>query len=245
MDFDQRLILVTGAGSGIGRATALALANANARLLLLGRHVPALESLFDDIIANGAPEPSILPLDLDGASAADYTQIAQAIEQQFGSLYALVHNAAELGERVPFEHYLEATWQRVMRVNFEAATHLTRALLPLLKASDHSHLVFTSSSVGETPRAYWGAYSVSKYALEGFAKLLAEEFEKTTQIDVTIINPGATRTRMRQLAYPAEDPLDSPEPEQVAQRYLRRLNPELGRQGAQRIHADGSVTAIS
>jgi NAD(P)-dependent dehydrogenase (short-subunit alcohol dehydrogenase family) len=104
MDFDQRLILVTGAGSGIGRATALALANANARLLLLGRHVPALESIFDDVVAAGAPEPSILPLDLEGASAADYAQIALAVEQQFGSLYALVHNAAELGERVPFEH---------------------------------------------------------------------------------------------------------------------------------------------
>lgn len=244
IDFEERTVLITGAGSGIGRATALTLAERNARVLLLGRNVPALESVFDDIIALGAPEPSILPVDLEGASTADYAQIADAIQQQYGPLYALVHNAAELGERVPFEHYLEATWQRVMRINFEAVTQLTRALLPLLKASDHSHVIFTSSSVGETPRAYWGAYAVSKYALEGFAKLLAQEFENTTSIDITVINPGATRTRMRQLAYPAENPSDSPEPHTVAERYLHRLDPSLGRIGAQRINADGSVTPL-
>ena len=174
----------------------------------------------------------------------DYQVIANAIANQFEGLYALVHVAGELGERVPFDHYHESTWQRVMRINFESTVSLTRALLPLLSSEPHSHLIFTSSSVGEHPRAYWGAYAVSKYALEGFAKLLAEEIAQTTSIDLTVVNPGATQTAMRRQAYPAENPVDLPTPEAVAARYLALLDPDNQRQGARRMASDGTLIAL-
>ena len=245
MDFEGKTILVTGAGSGIGRAIAIQLAQHRARVVLLGRTVEKLEAVFDDIEKAGGLAPSILPVDLEGATSEDYQVIASAIANQFGGLYALVHVAGELGERVPFDHYHESTWQRVMRINFESTVSLTRALLPLLSQEPQAHLIFTSSSVGEHPRAYWGAYAVSKYALEGFAKLLAEEIAQTTSIDLTVVNPGATQTAMRRQAYPAENPRDLTTPDAVAMRYLALLDPGSQRQGARRMHSDGSLIALN
>ena len=245
MNFEGKTILVTGAGSGIGRAIAIHLAQLQARVVLLGRTVEKLEAVFDDIEEAGGPTASILPVDLERASSEDYQVIANAIANQFGGLYALVHVAAELGERVPFDHYHESTWHRVMRINFDSAVSLTRALLPLLSREPHAHLIFTSSSVGEHPRAYWGAYAVSKYALEGFAKLLAEEIAQTTSIDLTVVNPGATQTAMRRQAYPAENPGDLPTPNAVATRYLALLDPANQRQGARRMTSDGSLIALT
>ena len=245
MDFEGKTILVTGAGSGIGRAIAIQLAQHRARIVLLGRTVEKLEAVFDQIEEAGGPTASILPVDLERATSEDYQVIANTIANQFGGLYALVHVAGELGERVPFDHYNESTWQRVMRVNFESAVSLTKTLLPLLSHERHAHLIFTSSSVGEHPRAYWGAYAVSKYALEVFAKLLAEEISQTTSIDLTVVNPGATQTAMRRQAYPAENPRDLPTPDAVAARYLALLDPNNQRQGARRMASDGSINALN
>ena len=245
MNFEGRSILVTGAGSGIGRAIAIRLAQHQARVVLVGRTVEKLEAVFDNIEEAGGPTASIVPVDLERATSEDYQVIANAIANQFGGLYALVHVAGELGERVPFDHYNESTWQRVMRINFESTVSLTRALLPLLSREPHAHLIFTSSSVGEHPRAYWGAYAVSKYALEGFAKLLAEEIAQTTSIDLTVINPGATQTTMRRQAYPAENPGGLPTPDAVAMRYLAILDPGNQREGARRMASDGSLTGLN
>jgi NAD(P)-dependent dehydrogenase (short-subunit alcohol dehydrogenase family) len=201
-----KTILITGAGDGIGRTAALSYAAHGATVILLGRTVSKLESLYDEITEAGRSEPGIVPMDLGSATAADIQEMAEVIESNYGQLDGLLHNASILGDRVPLELYDMNLWSKVMQVNFQAVFMLTRLLLPLLKQPDSASIIFTSSGVGATPRAYWGAYSVSKYAMEGFAKLLADELENTSNVRVNILNPGATRTSMRAAAYPGEDP---------------------------------------
>ena len=152
-------------------------------------------------------------------------------QDNYGKLDGLVHNAAILGDRVPFEHYDMNTWMKVMQVNFNAACLLTRILLPTIQQAPHAAIIFTSSGVGTVPRAYWGAYSVSKYALEGFAKLLADELENTSKISVNILNPGATRTDMRRAAYPNEDPADLKSAEELMPLYLYLMSQDSQENG--------------
>lgn len=202
----DKVILVTGAGDGIGRAASIAYAEHGATVLLLGRTVSKLEQLFDDILAAGLPEPGIIPADMGQLGIKTLQEIADIIGERYTHLDGILHNAAILGDRIPIEHYDLALWDQVMQVNFNGAVLLTRFLLPLMQESKSASLLFTSSTVGVTPKAYWGPYAVSKYALEGFAKLLAEELENTSAIRVNVVNPGATRTNMRHAAYPNEDP---------------------------------------
>ena len=221
----NRIVLITGAGDGIGKAMALAAAASGATVILLGRTTSKLEAVYDEIVDAGHPEPGIVPMDLLRAGVEDVTALAEVIETNYGRLDCLLHNASILGERVPFENYSLSEWEQVMQVNLSAVVLLTRLLLPLLQKSDDARLLFTSSSVGETPRAYWGAYAVSKYGMEGFAKLLAEELENTSKIRVNIINPGATRTTMRAAAYPTEDPRDLKTPADLVPLYLNLMGP--------------------
>ena len=222
----NRIVLITGAGDGIGKAMALASAASGATVVLLGRTTSKLEAVYDEIVDAGHPEPGIVPMDLMRAGVDDVTALTEVIETNYGRLDCLLHNASILGERVPFENYSLSEWEQVMQVNLSAVVLLTRLLLPLLQKSDDARLLFTSSSVGETPRAYWGAYAVSKYVMEGFAKLLAEELENTSKIRVNIINPGATRTTMRAAAYPTEDPRDLKTPADLVPLYLYLMGPE-------------------
>jgi NAD(P)-dependent dehydrogenase (short-subunit alcohol dehydrogenase family) len=216
----DKVILITGAGDGIGKQAALAYARHGATVVLLGKTSAKLEQVYDEIISLGAPEPGIAPMDLALAGSDDIKQLADVLETTYGRLDGLLHNAAVLGERIPAEHYDIDKWMNVMQVNFNAAFTLTRLLLPLLRQSKTASLLFTSSSVGATPRAYWGPYAVSKYAVEGLAKLLAEELESTSSIRVNIINPGATRTRMRRAAFPNEDPAGVKSTETLMPLYL-------------------------
>ena len=218
-----RIILVTGAGDGIGKTLALTAAEHGARVILLGRTTEKLARVYDSIVAAGGVEPSIAALDLEGATQADMDELAARLQEEYQQLDGLVHNAGLLGDRVPFEQQPEAQWQSVMQVNFNAVVSLTRSLLPLLNLSDQGRLLLTSSGVGTRPRAYWGAYAVSKHALEGFALLLADELEQTSRTRVNIINPGATRTTMRAAAYPAEDPQTLKTAEDLMPLYLYLL----------------------
>ncbi|MDG1908236.1 MAG: YciK family oxidoreductase [Pseudomonadales bacterium] len=216
----DKIILVTGAGDGIGRVAALTYASYGATVVLLGRTTTKLESVYDEIIASGAPEPGIAPMDLATATPDEIQKLAEVMEEQYGRLDGLLHNAAILGERVPVEHYDINTWMKVMQVNLHAVFLLTRIFMPLLRQSSSASLLFSSSGVGATPSAYWGAYSVSKYALEGLAKLLMEELENASHIRVNILNPGRTRTSMRATAYPNEDPATLKAPEDLMPLYL-------------------------
>jgi NAD(P)-dependent dehydrogenase (short-subunit alcohol dehydrogenase family) len=220
-----RVILVTGAGSGIGRAVALGLAKAGANVILLGRTVRKLEAVHAEIEKSGGPEASIVPLDLERALAADYEAVAAAIEQRYGRLDGLLHNAALLGALTPIEQYDVPTFMRVMHVNLTAAFVLTQHLLPLLRASEDAAVLFTSSGVGKRGRAYWGAYAISKFAVEGFTQVLAHELEGTTRVRVNIVDPGKVRTAMRRQAYPSEAAESLPEAESLTAAYVALLGP--------------------
>ncbi len=202
----DRVILVTGAGDGIGREASLCYARHGATVILLGRTASKLDAVYDEIEAEGLPQPVIFEADMLTASADDYASLATSIAEAFGHLDGLLHNASLLGERSPIAHYKHQVWQDVMQVNVNAQVLLTQALLPQLEAAGNAAIIFTSSGVGRQGRAHWGAYAVSKFATEGLAQVLADELENISRVRVNCLNPGATRTRMRAAAYPGEDP---------------------------------------
>ncbi|MBB5322847.1 YciK family oxidoreductase [Marinobacter oulmenensis] len=223
----DRIIMVTGAGSGIGRAAAKAYAAHGATVILLGRTVARLEEVYDEIEAAGHPKPAIVPMNFESAAVKDYEELAMTIEENFGHLDGLLHNAGILGSRSPVELYNPETWAKVMHVNSTAPFLLSRAMIPLLRKSDDASMIFTSSGVGRHAKAYWGAYAVSKFAVEGLSQLLADELDdERNAIRVNSLNPGATRTAMRTLAYPAEDPKKNPEPEDLMPVYLYLMGPD-------------------
>lgn len=215
-----RVILVTGAGAGIGRAAALAFAEHGASVILAGRTTGKLESVYDAIENRGGPEAAIYPVDLAGAGEDDYRALCAHIDEQYGRLDGLLHNAGVLGQRTPISHYSLASWETVMKVNVTAEFLMTKQLLPVLEKAPAASVVFTTSGVGRKGRAFWGAYAVSKCATEGLSQILADELEETTRIRVNCINPGATRTAMRAAAYPAEDPRTLRTPESIMPAYL-------------------------
>jgi NAD(P)-dependent dehydrogenase (short-subunit alcohol dehydrogenase family) len=201
----NRNILITGASDGIGRALALCTATLGARVILHGRNIKKLEGVYDEIQAlDGSARPSIGPMDLSTADSDAYLSLADSIAKEFGHLDGLVHNAGILGDKLSIEQYDAVMWHRVMHVNVTAAFALTQVCLPLLRESPDPSMIFTSSGVGRTGRAFWGAYSVSKFATEGLSQILADE-NKHTSLRVNCVNPGATRTNMRLAAYPAEN----------------------------------------
>ena len=238
-EMQGRVVLVTGAGDGIGRAVSLALARAGAEVILLGRTVRKLEAVHAEIGKLGAPEASIVPLDLERALAADYEAVADAIEQRYGRLDGLLHNAALLGALTPIEQYDVPMFMRVMHVNVTAEFVLTQQLLPLLRASRDAAVLFTSSGVGNVGRAYWGAYSISKFAVEGMAQVLSQELESTSAVRVNIIDPGKVRTSMRRAAYPSEAAESLPTPESLTAPYLALLGPASRGVTGRRFRAQG------
>lgn len=222
----DRIILVTGAGDGIGRAAATTFAQHGATLVLLGRTITKLESVYDEIVAAGGAQPAIAPMNLAKAEGPDYFQLAEKIDTEYGRLDGLLHNAGLLGQRSPIEHYNIGVWTEVMHVNLTAPFVLTKMLLPLLKKSADASILFTSSGVGRRGRAYWGAYAVSKFGIEGLSQVLADETSEAGVIRVNCINPGRTRTAMRQAAYPGEDPASLPAPEDILPAYLYLMGPD-------------------
>lgn len=222
----DRVILVTGASDGIGRAAATAFAAHGATVILLGRSLAKLETVYDAIEAAGHPQPAIVTQELSTATAADFQQLAETIEREFGRLDGVLHNAGVLGDITPLEMYDPDTWDFVMRVNLRAPYLMTQALLPLLKQSPDASLVFTTSSVGRRGRAFWGAYAVSKAGTENLSQMLADELRNTSNIRVNCINPGATRTAMRATAFPGENPMSVKPAEDIMPAYLWLMGPD-------------------
>jgi NAD(P)-dependent dehydrogenase (short-subunit alcohol dehydrogenase family) len=226
-----RVIAITGPTAGIGRALALECARRGAEVILIGRNLRKLEAVHAEIEAlqrhdGGAVAPALIaPLDLERAVAGDFDAIATAIEQRWGRLDGLVHNAALLGQPSALEHHDVPTFVKVMHVNVTAVFALTQVLLPALRASPDASIVCASSSVGRRGRAYWGAYAVSKHALEGLMQVLADELEKTS-VRVNSLNPGRTRTAMRRQAYPSEDINTLPLPESRTPAFVALLGPQ-------------------
>jgi NAD(P)-dependent dehydrogenase (short-subunit alcohol dehydrogenase family) len=232
----NKTILITGAGAGIGRQAALTYAELGATVILLGKTVAKLEAVYDDIIAKGCPEPAIVPLDLKGSTKQNYIDLAATITGQFGKLDGALLNASILGELTPFNQIHQQIWQDVMQVNVNAQFLLAQALIPSLLKADNASLVFTSSGVGNKGKAYWGAYSVSKFATEGLMQVIADEYENST-LRTNAINPGATNTNMRSSAYPAENKADIASPEDIMPLYVYLMADDSKAVNGQRLNA--------
>jgi len=221
----HKTIIITGAGAGIGRSAAISYAKYGAQLILLSKTREKLENIYDEISAlkkdnDSIKEPIICQVDLLNADEAFYQGLVESLENEFGVIDGLLHNASMLGDLCEFSNYPLGIWQQVMQTNVTSVFMLTKACLPLLKKSSNASIVFTSSSVARKGRAYWGAYAVSKFAIEGFMQSLAEELENTTHIRVNSLNPGATQTTMRATAFPGEIPNTLPHPDDIMQAYL-------------------------
>lgn len=223
---DGKTILVTGAGDGIGRVAALTYARYGATVLLLGRTSSKLEYVYDEIESLGGKQPAMLPMNLEGATYAEMQQLEGLINKEIGQLDGILHNAGVLGQLTPLEMYDVDTFAQVMKVNFTATFMLTQALLPLLKDADHGSIVFTSSTVGTHPRAFWGAYALSKQAVEGMSDIFTQETQNTTNLRFNCVNPGGTRTNMRAHAYPGENPMSLKTPEDIMAGYVCLMSDE-------------------
>jgi len=232
----SKTILVTGAGDGIGKEAALQFAKYGATVILLGRTVSKLEAVYDEIVANGGPEPAIIPLDLQGATPQHYRDMANTIDNQFASLDGVLHNASLLGHLEPFQQINEDDWNNVMQVNVNSQFFMTQALIPVMKKSTSASLVFTTSSVGLKGRAYWGSYSISKFATQGMMEVIGDENENTS-IRANCINPGGTRTNMRAQAYPAEDASKLKTPEEIMPLYLYLMSDASKHESGKTFHA--------
>lgn len=220
-----RVILITGANRGIGAAAAEAFAAHGATVALLGRATEGLTEIANALEQQGYTRPSVHPLDLATAGVDDFAGLSDALAQRYGKLDGLLHNASMLGPRCSLEDTPLDAFQQVVQVNVTALLGLTRPLLPLLRASSDASLVFTSSSVGRKGRAHWGAYAISKFATEGMMQVFADEFAGST-IRANSVNPGGTRTAMRALAYPEENPKTRPTPDAIMPVYLYLMGPQ-------------------
>ena len=237
VDLSTRVVMVTGASGGLGRAVTLALARQGATLVLHGRIVRKLEAIYDEIVAAGGPQPTILPLDLAAASADDFGHVASAIRAQLGRLDGLVHAAAFLGSLGPIEHQSIEAWQKVLRINLTAAMAMTRSVLPLLASAPDASVVLTLDARGEDPRAYWGAYAAAKSGLSALASTLADEWETRPNLRVNAVVPGPMRSPLRALTHPGEDRSALPPPEALVPLYLYLIGAQPKSESGARIDA--------
>jgi len=218
--FADKLALVTGASRGIGAATAEALAAAGAHVVLVARTGSALEQVEERIHASGG-SATIAPLDLtEGESIG---KLAGAIAERWAKLDILVLNAAMLGALTPVQDIDPKEYSRLLSLNLLANQAMLAAFDPLLRRAAAADIVALTSSVGAEPRAFWGAYGSSKAALETLLGAYADETGHTGRMRVHVIDPGATRTRMRALAFPGEEPDSLKPPEAVASAIVERL----------------------
>ena len=218
-----RAILITGATGGLGRPLALACAAQGATVVLHGRIVRKLESLYDEIVAAGHPEPTILPMDLATAGSDDYANVAGAIRAQLQRLDGVVHTAVVLGSLGPIEHQAFDAWLEVLRVDLVAAMAITRAAMPLLAAAPDASVVFTLDSRGQVPRAYWGAYATAKAGLQALATVLADEWEHRSNLRVNAVIPGPINSPLRAQTHPGEERTRLPDPAALAPLYIHLL----------------------
>ncbi len=221
----ERVIAITGAGDGIGRALALACARHGATVVLIGRTIAKLEAVYDSIEEAGGPQPAIYPIQLATATQRDYEEAADRLGEAFGRLDGLVHNAAELGILSPVHMIDPESWYRALQVNLNAPFLITRAWLPLLSRSSDASMIFTTDAVAREGKPFWGAYGVSKRAIEAFADILAHECAGQSPVRVNVVEPAPARTRLRSRAWPAEDTSNLATPEALVNTWLYLLGP--------------------
>ena len=223
--FTGKLALVTGASRGIGAATAEALGKAGAHVILTARTASGLEAVEETIHAAGG-SATIAPLDLTDAAAIP--KLAAAIAERWPALDIMVLNGAMLGSLSPVEHLDAKDLAKIFATNVFASQALIAAFDPMLRRSERADLVGLTSSVASAPRAFWGGYGASKAAFENLLLSYADETAHAGKLRVHLIDPGATRTRMRQNAFPGEEPATLKSPDVVAAAIVERLLGDAG-----------------
>lgn len=216
----DRVILVTGAGQGLGRAAALSYANHGATVILHGRKVKKLESVYDEIETIGKAQALIYPLDLERAEEKDFFALAHAVAQQLGRLDGVLHNATYLPGLSPLEHQTMEQWRALLQVNLIAPFALTKACLPLLKASPDASIIITSSTHGHNPSAYWGGFAVAKAGLEALVKIQADELEQMPNLRINTVIPGLVNSPQRVITHPGEIKQKMRQPDELMAVYL-------------------------
>lgn len=223
---EERVILVTGASGGLGGAAARAFACHGATVILHGRNVKRLEALYDRIVSAGSPEPAIIPLDLETAMGAEFDQVAQAIENEFGRLDGILHSAVRLTRLTPLDHQTPEEWVTLLKLNLVAPFALTRACLSLLKTAPDASVIMTSDTHGHAPAAYWGGFAVAKAGLEALVKIWAQEWEIYPQLRINALIPGPVNSPQRARTHPAESKKELPTPEDLTPVYLYLMGQE-------------------
>ena len=222
----NRNILVPGSNKGIGKELAIGLGSQGANIILLGRNSTGLEEVYDVIQKSKNTSPMIIECDLENLDEKQGNEINNLILESYGHLDAVINNASIIGKMSSLSDYDLKTWNSVLNVNLTASFLLTKSLLPALSGSKIPRIIFTSSGVALTGRAFWGAYAISKAATKSMAEIFKEELEETSKIKVFNFDPGATKTSMRAFAYPAEDPSKLKEPSELLKCYEWLLSDE-------------------
>ncbi|MSQ04410.1 MAG: SDR family NAD(P)-dependent oxidoreductase [Nitrosomonadaceae bacterium] len=216
----DRVILVTGAGQGMGRVAALTYAIHGATVILHGRKIDKLESVYDEIEAVGGPQATILPFDLEQTESKDFEVIAQAIKLQLKRLDGILHNAVFASNLTPLENQTLELWLSTLRVNLIGPCALTRACLPLLKASPDASVIMTADTHGHHPTAYWGGFAVAKAGVEVLVRIQAQEWEILPKLRINALIPGAVNTPQRNRTHPGEVKHTLPQPQDLMPTYL-------------------------
>jgi len=232
---EGRIALVTGASRGIGAAVARAYGREGAQLVLVAQTVGGLEETDDAVRAEGGPPAVLVPLDLADGDAID--RIGASLYERFGRLDVLVGNAAILGSLTPTGHIQPKDWQRALDINVTANWRMIRSMDPLLRQSDAGRAIFVTSGVTQMNPAYWTTYATTKAALEAMVECWAAELGKTN-VRANLLDPGVVRTAMRARAFPGEDPMTLPEPDSLAEAFIRMALPDWVRQGERVVAAE-------
>tara|TARA_B100001079_G_C16367437_1_gene495806 strand:+ start:42 stop:791 length:750 start_codon:yes stop_codon:yes gene_type:complete len=240
----EKNILITGASSGIGRSLAINLSKFGANVLMLSRNESALDSIYDEIKEKYKVDPCILKCDLENLDDNKSREIVNIILENYKSLDAVIHNASLLEKMADIQSYDSKTWEKVLKVNLTSSFILSKHIIPLMQSSSNPRIIFTTSSVGNKGKAFWGAYSVSKAGINALSEILADELESVSNIKIFNFNPKATQTSMRALAYPAEDPALVKQTDDLMDYYLWMLSEESSKSENTYIEFDESKTFI-
>lgn len=221
MNLSKKTILITGATDGIGNTLAIEFSKLGANIILLGRDSSKLDTVYDQLEHSYKSQKHlILEVDLALLNNESVHEIARVINDEYEALDGIINNAAILGTMTTLKDYELSRWDEVININLRAPFLLSRTLIPALEESRMPRIIFTSSGVADVGRAFWGAYSVSKFGLKGLAEIFANELETTSSIKVFNFDPGATQTKMRASARPAEDPNTLKTPNELLECYL-------------------------
>ncbi len=223
---EEKIILVTGAGDGIGKSAAISYASRGATVIILSKTKAKLEKVYDEIEESNYPTPLISLMDFSKADGNDYQELVDNLIKDYKQLDGLLLNAAILGDRSPIEQYDVARWVETIHINLTSQFILIKTLLPALRNSNNASVLFTSSGVGRVGKAFWGAYAVSKFGVEGLCQVLSDEHSNDKSIRFNCINPGAVQTNMRKEAYPLENPNDLLHPDEIMDKYVWLMSDE-------------------